>query len=236
MNALTNTATAGSTAVATTEKNVFEQYGEAASQNRLVGKMLKFSKGDYLLGQGNDMVEAGTEVACNMEELLIGWVKWQDNKPVDHIMGKLSEGFVPPKRDTLGDLDKANWEIDEQSNQPKDPWQLTNYLIMKMPGIDSEEALMTFVTSSTGGRGAIGELCKTFGKQQRMRGSKELPIVKLDVGKYKHSNPQFGWIKYPVFKMTGWVAPHEFDVAMAEAAEQAEADAAAKKQQEEIPF
>ena len=41
----------GSTAVATTGKDFFTLYGEAIRQTTIVGKLLKFSKGDWSAGE-----------------------------------------------------------------------------------------------------------------------------------------------------------------------------------------
>ena len=88
---------------------------------------------------------------------------------------------------------------------PRDPWQFTNTLIMKEVGADGrdEEALFTFTTSSRGGLNCVGELCRVFGRQMRMRPD-EFPIVELGVDSYKHSNPEFGKIKVPLMEVVGW--------------------------------
>jgi hypothetical protein len=39
--------------VANVGENPFEAYGNAMTNNRIVGQLLKFSKGDYLAGQDN---------------------------------------------------------------------------------------------------------------------------------------------------------------------------------------
>lgn len=190
--------------------NPFEAYGEAVSQRSIVGKLLKFSKGDYLVGENNDEMEEGTELIANMDELMVGWIRWQDNKPSEQIMGRVAKSFQPPKRHELGDNDKEAWEVDDQG-EPRDPWQLSNYLLMKEPG---GEELYTFTTASRGGLNAIGELCKAYGKAMRQRPD-EFPIVILKVGSYQHSNKAYGRIKYPIFEISGWAAKAEFEQALA---------------------
>jgi hypothetical protein len=134
-----------------------------------------------------------------MDSLLVGFIKWQDNRPADHRMGLVIENFQPPKRQELGDLDKEEWETDD-GGEPRDPWQFSNYLVMADP--ESRE-VFTFTTSSRGGLGAIGELCKVFGKQMRQQPDK-IPVVELDVGSYQHREKSYGRIKYPIFKIAGW--------------------------------
>lgn len=201
------------TALANPGGNYFQSYGDQVSQKSIVGKLLKFSKGDYLVGENNEEVEEGTQYIANMDELMVGWIRWEDNKPTDQIMGKVSEGYQPAKRNTLGDDDKTKWEVDEQGRE-RDPWQFSNYLILKTPGEAGEDSLFTFTTSSRGGLNAIGELCKAYGKAMRQR-PEEFPIISLGVGSYQHSNKAFGRIKFPIFEVKDWAAKSEFAEALA---------------------
>jgi len=192
------------------ERNAFESYGDQVSTKFLVGTLLKFNKGDWLTGDNDSEVEVGTRFVANMNQLMIGWIKWVDNRPDQQIMGALADNFQAPRRNTLGDEDEDEWELDTQG-RPRDPWQFSNYLVLKEPGEDaSEENLYTFATSSKGGIGAIGELCKKYGKEMRIRPD-EYPIVEIGVHKYKHSNPEFGIIKTPTFTIVGWEKKSLFD-------------------------
>lgn len=202
------------TSVGAVGGNYFQSYGDQVSQKSIVGKLLKFSKGDYLVGEDNDEVEEGTQYVANMDELMVGWIRWEDGKPTDQIMGRVSEGYQAPKRNTLGDDDKTKWEVDEQGRE-RDPWQFSNYLILKTPGEAGEDALFTFTTSSRGGLNAIGELCKAYGKAMRQKPD-ELPIISLKVGSYQHSNKAYGRIKYPIFEVSGWAPKAEFAEALAD--------------------
>jgi len=216
------------TTLANPAGNYFQSYGEQASQKSIVGKLLKFSKGDYLVGEDNDEVEEGTQYVANMEELMVGWIRWEDGKPTDQIMGRVAEGYQAPKRNTLGDDDKTKWEVDEQGRE-RDPWQFSNYLILKTPGESGDDHLFTFTTSSRGGLNAIGELCKAYGKAMRQKPD-ELPIISLEVGSYQHSNKAYGRIKFPIFDVKGWAPKAEFAEALSEAAPATEQeDAPAKK-------
>ena len=189
----------------------FSQYGEQAAMRTIVGKLLKFSKGDYMAGENNEDIAEGTELAANMDSLAVGWIKWQDNKPAEQMMGLVCEGYQPPKRKDLDDNDETTWELDE-NNQPRDPWQFTNQIVLKEPG-DPEGQLYTFSTSSRGGINAMGELCKTFGKHSR-QAPDDMPVVALSVGSYMHSNKAYGKIKFPILPVKGWVSKYEFaDVA-----------------------
>lgn len=184
--------------------NVFEAYGQAASQKSIVGDILKFTKfGEYVAGQEEAELPEGRQLVANMDELLIGWVRWSDNKPTDQIMGRIVDGFVPARRHELGDTDESMWETDDDG-RPRDPWQKTNYLVLKAAG---EEQLYTFATSSKSGLNAIGELCKVYGKQLRQRPD-EFPVVALNAGSYIH--PKYKKIFVPKLDVVGWAPKSEF--------------------------
>lgn len=210
-------------ALATPEKNYFEQYSEAAAGTRIVGDLLRFNKGDWLAGRDQDEVAQGTRLVANVAELMIGWVRWEGGTVTDQRMGRVLDGFKPGPRSELGDTDEEDWEIDEQSGERRDPWQKSNYLLLKE---DGGEQLYTFTASAKGALGAIGELAGAYGKRIRQKPD-ELPVIELGTGKYKHKNPQYGWIKFPTMKIVGWVDRTEFDgLLAAEAAERgAEEDA-----------
>jgi len=210
-----------STSVSAPAANPFTAYGEQASQKSIVGKLLKFSKGDFLAGQDEDEVPAGTEFVANMDELLAGWIRWEENKPTDQIMGKVSDGYQPPRRNELGDTDKTQWEVDAQGKE-RDPWQFSNYLLLKGTGDDSE--LYTFTASSKGGLNALGDLCKAYGKALAQRPN-EYPVISVGVSSYNHPNKEYGRIKVPTFTICGWASKSVFE----EAVEDAPVEAPAKK-------
>lgn len=191
------------TALSTTGPNAWTEYGEAMGSRAITGDLLKFSKGDYLAGQDSREIAAGTRLTVNMDTLEIGWIKWEDSRPVQYRMGRFVEGFKPAKRNELGDEDRALWEADEEGS-PRDPWQFSNNLVMADP---EDGELFTFATSSKGGLNAIGELCKAYGQAMRQRPN-EWPIVELGVGSYQHRIKTLGRIKYPTLAIVGW-APKE---------------------------
>src|SRR5262245_40051497 len=109
----------------------FKKYGEAATQRNIVGDLLKFNKfGEWVHGQYDDALPRGTRLAVHMQTLTIGWQKWQANRPADAVMGLVCDGFEPPRRNTLGDMDKAQWEKDGDDGKAKDPWQFSNLLVL----------------------------------------------------------------------------------------------------------
>jgi hypothetical protein len=195
--------------------NAFEAYGQSVSQKSIVGDILKFTKfGEWVSGKDETEMADETKLIANMDELLVGWVRWEDSKPTDQIMGKVAEAFRPARRNELGDTDEAAWETDD-NGVPQDPWRLTNYLVLKEPG---GEQLYTYATSSRSGLNAVGELCKVYGKQMRQRPD-DYPVVELQASSYIH--PKYKKIFTPQLIVSGWSSKAEFAEAM-ESASQAE--------------
>lgn len=188
-----------STDLVNDQKNPFEAYGEAATARAIEGSLLKFAQGDYFAGQENREIPLGTKLVARMDSLAIGWLRWQDNEPVEERMGLVADGFVPVKRHELGDLDKTCWETDNEG-RPRDPWQFSNRLVQH--GLETGE-VFTFATSSKGGLGAVGELSKAYGKHIGQLPDED-PIVELDGGSYPHRDKSIGRVKYPIFKVVGW--------------------------------
>jgi len=190
-------------AIATPEANPFLAHGEAARSTSIIGKLLKFSKGDWMAGEYNEQIPDGTEFVVNMDELLFGWVRWQDMKPTDQIMGKVAKAYQPPRRNELGDLDQSAWDTDE-AGKGRDPWQPTYYALMQ--GTEkNEDQLYTFTTSSKGGMGQIADLCKRVGLAQQRGKTGVHPVVSIGQDSYPHPNKAYGLIKYPTFEIVGWV-------------------------------
>jgi hypothetical protein len=201
------------------ERDIYEEYGDEISARKIVGQLLRFSKGDWLYGTNKEDLPVGKHLIANMDELLLGWIRWEDQKPADQRMGLLIEGFKAPDRDTLGygyepgttEPDTSEWEVDEKTGTPRDPWQFTYYLVMKDPDEKDEiERIYTFTTASKGGTDCIGDLCKIYGRKRRQGYKDFYPVVALKVGHYDHPNKQMGRIKTPHFPVVGWVAKSVF--------------------------
>lgn len=211
-------------------KNAFEAYSESVNSNRIVGDLLKFNKGDWLVGQDNDELKLGTKLVAAVEEVMVGYLKWEESKVVDMRMGKVKDGFVMPARRDLGDVEQGTWDIDDQG-KPRDPWQMTSYLILKAA---EGQDLYTYAPSSAGGRNVVAALCGEYGKHSRQKPD-EFPIVELSVDSYMHKVKSYGRIKVPVLSIIGWISKAATMAAIAGEAADAEADRKAEKEQDEAP-
>jgi hypothetical protein len=150
---------------------------------------------------------------ANMDTFTVGWVKWENNKPTDMIMGLVAERFQPPKRKDLGDLDETQWELDDQSGKPRDPWQFSNNIVLVNP--EDLDEIFTFTTASRGGIQALGEMSSDFGREMRTKPD-QYPVITLGVDSYNHPNKQYGRIKIPLFAIVSWVPKTTLAPAQAE--------------------
>ena len=187
----------------------FQAFADAVAPQYILGKLLKFSKGFWLAGQNNEPVEQ-KQFVVGMPALLTGWIRWHDGKPVEQAMIMVGSGLLPPRRDELGDNDPSTWETDDRG-QKKDPWQPTSYLPMIA---DDDGEVFTFTASSRGALDALGKLSRTYGVHRR-RAPGELPVVNLSSGGYQHSRRELGYIKTPLFVVTGWAPASRFNETMA---------------------
>ena len=83
--------------------------------------------------------------------------------------------------------------------KPADPWQHHMYLVLQQA--DTRE-LFTFVTSSTTGRRAVGNLLRHYDRLRRSNAD-EVPVVRLRTGGFKHKDDRVGWVSTPVFVVFG---------------------------------
>ena len=82
----------------------FEVYANAVAPRTIIGTLLRFTKGDYLAGEEGREIPKGSTFTANVDELLAGWNKWSDGKPVEHIMLRVAEGHILPKRAASQDI------------------------------------------------------------------------------------------------------------------------------------
>lgn len=174
----------------------YAAYGEQASATRVY---ITFKNGEYLFGADQEEIPEGSRFIANMAGLRIGWKRWSGKKVTDERMGLLAEGHRPPARHELGDTDHDQWEIDEKTRQPRDPWQQTNELTLR--GMETGDEFV-FATSGKGGIGAIGELCKAYGKLYRQKPGMA-PVIELGNDHYNHK--VYGKTYFPVLKLVDWV-------------------------------
>jgi hypothetical protein len=179
----------------------FLAFAQAESGQDILGKLIRFSKGDYIADKQE--IHAGTEMVAAVDALVVGWVRWSGKQQVERHLGRIADGFREPERDELGWHDEASWERDSEG-RPSDPWQKTGLLPLKRIS-DGELFTLTLNGRGRGGE-AIGRLVGAYGRS-RMR-EDSYPIIKLGVDAYEHKT--YGRIKYPILPIVGWRPKAEF--------------------------
>jgi hypothetical protein len=188
----------------------FALFAAETSKRMFLGTLLKYVKGEWQAGPNRDLIPADMAFVPIMDTLTVGFIKWRDGATVDDRLGLVADGFYPPHRNTLDDLDSTNWEIDDNGVRI-DPWQRTTLLVFA----DANEPrnLYTFSTTSEGGRGAIGALCAAH--SQATEGVGQYPVVTLATDSYLHKDKRVGRVKFPVFKPIGAVEAAPFNAIVA---------------------
>jgi hypothetical protein len=179
------------------EGDPFTEYADAVAPAHR-GKLFKFSKGSFYAGESNDQVPLGTKFVANIDELLVGWLRWENGRPVEHRMGRVADKWRAPPRSELGHHEQALWDVGADG-KPADPWQFVNYL----PLMDERGEIFTFTTSSRGGLSAIGTLSGQYGRQ-RAKHPDEFPVITLGANSYQHQVKSYGRIQYPEFHLIMW--------------------------------
>jgi hypothetical protein len=149
------------------------------------GTTLKFTKGDWVADAAN---MNGCKLVALILQLMFGWVRWVDKKPVDYHVGLVADRYRPPKKSELdGDLDN---------------WVMTWFV----PLIDPQTGeLYVFSTSSKGGRDAWAKLQKDYIAHHEENQDNKLPCVVLGSDSYHH--PVYGLVATPTLEVTDWVEP-----------------------------
>jgi hypothetical protein len=203
-------------------------YADQTLASAIAGDLLLYRKGKRTRGEDDRPVPLGTRLLANMIEVWTGHVRWWDNSPVEYRIARLID--FPPEvvREDLGHMDKSLWETDQQGN-PRDPWQPVDRIVMR----DMDGELLTFSTSSWGGRKAVAKLCRDF-DQNYQKHPGAWPIVELRSKDRRSAD--FGLIPEPVFTIVDWAPWDEETMPDAKALETPKAPDAATELDDQIPF
>ena len=168
----------------------------AAKEDAGFDKLLKFKKGEYLIGE--ELVPLGTEYIAHAVGWTKCWIKFVDGGVVERKTYRVAYGERPPEREDLDDLDRDKWPEGLDGN-PADPW-VYQYLL-PLEHLPSGEVVI-FVTSSAGGRRAVADLCSAYAKRVGKRANCGQPIVKLAKAEMPTKKIRQG--ARPYFEIIGW--------------------------------
>jgi hypothetical protein len=179
----------------------YEALAANLSQPGMSGTPLKFSKGRWFSGRGNEELDVGgQQLVADLDNLMTGWRRWWEQRITDQVVGVVAENFKPPQRNDLGDLDDSKWERDP-TGKPKDPWQFGFFLRLVDP--ETDEAFAWSATSH-GAKRAVGDLVKAFTRRRKKHPAECIPLIRLSTDFYKHQ--AYGRVDTPLLEIVGWRA------------------------------
>ena len=162
--------------------SALNEYLADADPQNMIGKLLKFSKGEFLLGQDAEVIPEGAlyTVACDM--VLTGFIRWHDGRPAEHKLVRVATGAPLYRRDELGHNDKSQWETDLKG-RPRDPWQATMYV----PVMNHDGEVSTYTTNSGSGINSLHRLLRRYATHAA-RHPDVYPLVKLKKSHWVHND------------------------------------------------
>ena len=166
-------------------------------QGASFGTLLKFVKGEWLIGEQQSSIGPTALFIANLDEYWRGWVRWENKEPTNHAIGRVIDRHRVHLREELGDLDQNCWETDSNGIK-RDPWQRVTYLVMR--NVENDE-IITFTSTSDGGRKAVAKLADRFDRLRHKHPAK-MPVVTLTSESYQHK--EFGKVLKPKFLLMGW--------------------------------
>ena len=164
---------------------------DAAIGTDLDDEPLRFKEGEYLRGYDKIEVALGTRLRVHPESYSDGFVKWDDNRPVDwRIRECANPTQLPIFRDTLDALDKIG--------KDDDPWTKTWLIAMKDPAGE----ILRFTTSTDGGDKALRKLMSNW-RRERDKHWPKVPVVELGVTSYFNAKYHRD-VPKPVLTIVDW--------------------------------
>jgi hypothetical protein len=193
-------AKAATTAVAVPDnRTAAEVYADNVSPSFMPGPLVKFDgkEGRFVLASNDEKLDLMRRYIARLPDMWIGWIKFNgEGEPPSRVGGLLYDGYVMPPREALGDTDESNWPLG-LDDQPTDPW-LHQQLIPIQD--DGTWEVLTFGTTSTTGRTAVGALLRAYNRMRRADPN-AVPIIQLVPSSYQHRT--FGKVNIPAFKICG---------------------------------
>jgi hypothetical protein len=159
------------------------------SSSFIIGGMIKYHNHAYTLNKTEPLL-LGTILM--VIRIVTCWVKWWNNLPVEHRV--THSGQLHPRKEDMPDRDESLWQIGIDGKKA-DPWKDTRYVYIIDPKTGAD---FTFITDSSGGRQAVGELKSAIRNVHRVRPG-AIAVIKLGTGTFK--SPKFGLVPRPVFEI-----------------------------------
>jgi hypothetical protein len=177
--------------------NPYVAFGQREGSGSLFkGPQVKhdYQSGECMLKRGEEKtpIAADEPYKVNPHEALCGFNKHdRDNKIIDRVLGRIADGYVPPERAELGDLNKQHWPIAN-----KDPWVAVTYLPLK----SSTGEVCCYSATGESARAEVADLLGMYGATDRHG---KVPVVALEDRSYL--NRKYNRIVHvPVLRLITW--------------------------------
>jgi len=171
----------------------------------LIGTLtpLKFAKGDWTKGFKDEETPVGATAQFVVDVLSYerGWVRWENKQPTFRRMGRKIDGFIQPTKNELPERDESSWPYNNRGER-QDPWQETFQINLRDINAvnNDDDGLVTFTTTSWGGRKALGTVIKTYAREASKHPGC-MPVVLLNS---RMRPTDFGEQPTPVLKIVYW--------------------------------
>jgi hypothetical protein len=135
------------------------------------------------------------KLACDPVDAMTGHQKFENKIPIYQI-GRVADGYQPPAREQLGDLDEKLWP------NGKDPWMPVD--LLPFWDVETREVLL-FSATSQGSRDAVARLVEAYINNVEVHPEDlhRVPLIELESDHYvnKHGKEIF----YPIFSIIDWI-------------------------------
>ena len=154
------------------------------------------NSGEYhRTGKTNTAAMNGQNLACDPVDAMTGYQKFEAKVPAYQI-GRVADGYQPPPREQLGDLNEFHWE------NGKDPWVRID--LLPFWDVESREVLL-FSAANQGSRNAVAHLVAAYINNAEVHPEDltKVPLVELETDSYlnKHGKRIFT----PIFAIIDWI-------------------------------
>jgi hypothetical protein len=158
-------------------------------QTRLNMPLLKFTKGDFVLGKDKENVSLGTEFVALVLEARHGVECWDGRERTAQNIGRVASSFK------VEDVERLN-AIERMSDEK--PWR--HVVCLPLVTADGRD-MMLFKSSSAGGRYAFYHLIDQYVPGASRRPSK---VPRIALGSSSYESKKYGRIQEPTFTIVGW--------------------------------
>jgi hypothetical protein len=153
--------------------------------------------GEWVYGQEDTEVEAGSAWAINPLSITHGWVAWKRGEGVDNSSGPVAEVMVSASQPL-----PLQSDLPDISSEKQAQWgQQFAFSMVCLTGEDKGEQVL-FKTNSVGGIAMVDTILNAISTQLDEDPENPVPVVVLDSDSYKHK--KHGHVVTPIMDIKTW--------------------------------